>query len=250
MDSRKPDVVALQELCAYTEEKLAADANAWGHKHSVLLKTSGYSVGITSRHPIVVKEKIMEGMHHGALHCEVSGIQVFVIHLSPFSWEKRSSEADTLLSRINKLIAEGKDVIVCGDFNALSPIDYSMYRDNMELLEGRKEREKEHEHIRNLRNDMFCYAVMSKFLGAGLYDVCAKFVNEGPDRTTSPTLIFAENIKDEARLLRNGKRIDFILASYPLAGKCENAFVLNKGETARLSDHYPVEGEFNFNKEN
>jgi exonuclease III len=91
---------------------------------------------------------------------------------------------------------------------------------------------------------------MSKFLGAGLYDVCAKFVNEGTDRTTSPTLIFAENIEDEDRLLRNGKRIDFILASYPLAGKCKNALVLNKGETTRLSDHYPVECEFNINKEN
>jgi exodeoxyribonuclease-3 len=30
INSKKPDVVALQELCGYTEEKLASDAKLWG----------------------------------------------------------------------------------------------------------------------------------------------------------------------------------------------------------------------------
>ncbi|MEC9123960.1 MAG: hypothetical protein VX969_07425 [Verrucomicrobiota bacterium] len=35
--SLKPDVVSLQELNSYTEEKLAQDARAWGHPYSALL---------------------------------------------------------------------------------------------------------------------------------------------------------------------------------------------------------------------
>ena len=48
VSSLKPDVVSLQELNSYTEEKLAEDARAWGHPHSVLLKTKGFPTGITS----------------------------------------------------------------------------------------------------------------------------------------------------------------------------------------------------------
>ncbi|MCG8308756.1 MAG: endonuclease/exonuclease/phosphatase family protein [Cytophagales bacterium] len=252
MDARKPDIVALQELCAYTEEKLAKDAGAWGHEHSVLLKKTGYSVGITSRYPIIVKEKILEGMHHGALHCEIKGVEVFVIHLSPFSWKKRDEEADILLSRIKKrqLLQHDKDIIVCGDFNALSPVDYDWYNGNASLLEKRRESEKKHEHIENLRNGMLCFSTISKFMGAGLYDVCARYVNEGSDRRTSPTLVFAKNKEDEERLRKNSVRIDFILASYSLAEKCTNAAILNKNETSRLSDHYPVECLFVLNKKN
>jgi exonuclease III len=53
------DIVALQELGNYTSGKLEEDARIWGHSHSVLLKTTGYSVAITSRYPIEVREKIL-----------------------------------------------------------------------------------------------------------------------------------------------------------------------------------------------
>ena len=75
---QQPDVVALQELCKYTPEKLKEDAKSWGHPYSVLLKTTGYSVGLTSRFPIELKEKILEGLHHGALHCQTNGIDFLV----------------------------------------------------------------------------------------------------------------------------------------------------------------------------
>ena len=63
-----PDIVALQELCEYTSGKLEKDASFWGHPYSELLKTTGYSVGITSRYPIEVRDKIRDGMHHGFGH--------------------------------------------------------------------------------------------------------------------------------------------------------------------------------------
>ena len=38
--SQNPDIFALQELCAYTPEKLSAEAKTWGHSYSALLKTT------------------------------------------------------------------------------------------------------------------------------------------------------------------------------------------------------------------
>lgn len=70
----------------------------------------------------------MEGMHHGALHCETNGIEVFVLHFSPFEWEKRVNEADILLQRINREKEARKNVLGCGYFNALSPIDHHLYK--------------------------------------------------------------------------------------------------------------------------
>lgn len=56
--SQKPDVLALQELCNYTEEKLKEDALKWGHQHVQLLKTEGYPTALTSNRPISLKERI------------------------------------------------------------------------------------------------------------------------------------------------------------------------------------------------
>ena len=47
-----PDIVSLQELNTYTPAKLAADAKAWSHPHSVLLKEKGFPTGIPSSQPI------------------------------------------------------------------------------------------------------------------------------------------------------------------------------------------------------
>lgn len=244
MKGRSPDVVALQELCAYSDKKLEADANSWGHKHSVLLKKRGYSVGLTSKFPIEVKEKIFEGMHHGALHCQTKGIEIFVVHLSPFKWEVRNAEVDTLLKRISKEITLGKKVLVCGDFNALSPIDTDWYTPNTELLQKKRESDEQHKHVKNLQQGAFSFTAMSKFYGAGLFDVCAKYTEPGVDRISCPTQVFAKNAEDKKRLIRNGTRIDYILSSYNLIEKCTEATIHNGEETYLLSDHYPVEVVF------
>lgn len=73
-----------------------------------------------------------------------------------------------------------------------------------------------------------------------------KFVNQGQERITYPTLFFTKNKQQEEKLLEDGSRIVFILASYPLVEKCINAAILNKGETRNLSDHYPMECEYDF----
>ena len=76
IQSKNPDVLALQELCGYDEEQLKADAAKWGHNHVKILKTAGYPVGLTSRKPIQIKKRVIDDLWHGLLHCETYGIEL------------------------------------------------------------------------------------------------------------------------------------------------------------------------------
>jgi len=242
VNTQKPDVFALQELCGYTQEKLLVDAKKWGHNYAKILKTSGYPVGITSNNPIEVKEKILEGMHHGALHCKVDGIDIFVIHFSPFSHQKRRREAKIIADKLAEFSKEQNKYLVLGDFNALSPFDAHLYKDRTWLLDELKASEKEHDHVRNLLNDELEYGVIGSLLGVPLIDVTQKFTVTWEDRLSCPTQVF--EVEKGKGPHKNATRIDYILSSPFLAKKCINAKVLNKEETYYLSDHYPVLAEF------
>ena len=60
INDQNPSIVALQELCKYTSNQLEKDAKTWGHDYAVLLKKSGYSVGLTSKYPIEIKESRLQ----------------------------------------------------------------------------------------------------------------------------------------------------------------------------------------------
>ncbi len=223
MNAQAPDVVALQELCAYTPEKLRDDASAWGHGYSILLKTSGYSVGLTSKYPIEVKEKIMEGMHHGALHCTSNGIDFFVIHLHPGSIDRRREEADILSGKLEKIIKTSSKYVVLGDFNAHSPFDADLYDPN----------------------GNFDYAVMSKFLSLPLYDPVQKHTAGLMERGSFPGRVLGEvNQESTEQLISRIERIDYIMVSSELLKKSLGAQVHNGQENWFLSDHYPVSATF------
>ncbi|WP_242203083.1 endonuclease/exonuclease/phosphatase family protein [Aestuariivivens insulae] len=242
VNKQKPDVLALQELCGYTHEKLLEEAKAWGHGYAEILKTDGYPVGITSSKPIEIKEKILENMHHGALHCKTAGIDFFVVHFSPFSYKKRLEEAKIILNRLSKLSSEESRYMILGDFNAVSPLDADLYKDKPTVVASMQESEKQHEHVRNLFNDQLEYGVLSTFLSFPLMDVTQKYTQGWDDRISFPTQVF-EVEKGKGRS-ENSIRIDYILVSPILAKKCINATVANKEDTFYLSDHYPVVAEF------
>lgn len=240
--AQNPDVVALQELCGYTHEQLLKDAKKWGHSYAEILKSSNYYIGITSKKPIKVKERIVENMHHGTLHCQTNDIDFFVLHFSPFSHKKRHQEAKAVLSRLSSLPKQQNKYIVLGDFNAVSPFDAHLYRDNKSLIEQMKANDKKHEHVKNLFYGNLEYGVMAKFLGFPLIDVTEKFVSSLDDKVSAPTQIF-ETKKGEGRPSKS-IRIDYILTSPFLASKCISSSVENKADTYYLSDHYPVIAEF------
>ncbi len=244
IDHQKPDVVALQELCDFTQEKLSELAKAWGHPYAEILKTSGYPVGITSIKPIIIKERILENMHHGALHCQIGGIDFFVIHFSPHNYKKRHEETAIILSTLSEVRNKQDKYLVLGDFNAVSPFDADYYIDKEEMLKSMQEAEKKQEHIRNLSDEQLEYGVISRYISFPLIDLVQRFTLGLEQRLSCPTQVF-EKEEGEGRH-PNSKRIDYILASPYLAKACVYAVVANGPETFYLSDHYPVIAEFEF----
>jgi exodeoxyribonuclease III len=240
--SQTPDIVALQELTSITHERLTKLATGWGHAHSALLKTSGFSVGLTSSMPIEVIARVTEGMHHGYLHARIAGIHVFVVHLSPFQWSKRQMETEALLTRIQPHLDAGADVMVMGDFNANSPDDHALLQAQPERLRKARESDAAQEHVKNLRNDQFDFTVMQRFMDAGLEDTALPYLEQSRfERWTLPTGIWSE-AKDAPPI--GGARIDFILASPRLASHAISGFVTRQGVVNQTSDHYPVIVDF------
>lgn len=236
--AQSADIVALQELTNITHDRLAELADGWGHEHSVLHKTSGFSVGLTSSMPIETIDRISEGLHHGCLHARVDGIHVFVVHFSPFRWHTREREAGILLERIRPLLAEGADVIVLGDFNAVSATDRAYLAAHPALLEKSRASDEANGHVENLRDGRFDFAVMQQFVDAGLHDAALPQLEaSGAPRWTFSTGIWTDE-QDEPSA--SGTRIDYILASPSIARSVIAAGTPQEGAVNRISDHYPV----------
>ncbi len=244
MKEQNLTIVGLQELCKYSPEKLKEDAKNWGHNYCVLLKESGYSVGLTSKFPIEIKEKIFENMHHGALHCKTGGIDIFVIHFSPGSYKKRREEAKIILQKLEKVSESNHQYLVMGDFNAHSPFDADLYKNEILLNRLRKSNADKPE-TGNLVDNELDFAVLSEFISFPLIDVCLKFTDEMTERGSFPGRVLAEiNNETDEQLVNRLERIDYILVSPELAKKCIAAEVYNKESNWYLSDHYPVGAEF------
>ena len=241
------DIVALQELCNYSAEKLKEDALDWGHEYSILLKNNGYSVGLTSKDPIELKEKIFDKMHHGALHCKTSGIDIFIIHLSPGSYLKRREETKIIIQKLNQVVKDNSKYIVMGDFNAHSPFDADLYKNNV-LLNRLRESNKGKPLKGNLVGNELDYSVLSEFLSFQLIDICQKFTTGIGERGSFPARSLGKvNDETDEQLVSRMERIDYIMVSPELAKKCTGAKVLNEKENWFLSDHYPVEASFLLN---
>ncbi|NQU54002.1 MAG: endonuclease/exonuclease/phosphatase family protein [Bacteroidetes bacterium] len=244
INQQNPSIVGLQELCKYSPVKLKEDAKKWGHNYSVLLKESGYSVGFTSKFPIEVKEKIFEGMHHGALHCKTNGIDVFVIHFAPGNYKKRREEVKIIFEKLEKVAESNSKYLVMGDFNSLSPFDAHLYKNEI-LLNIMRRVNVDKPKTGNLVDNELDFAVISKFLSFPLIDVCQKRTEGMAQRGSFPGRILSKvNDETEEQLVSRLQRIDYILASPELGRNCVRAEVYNGEANWYLSDHYPVGAEF------
>ena len=241
--ANKPDVVALQELCGYNEEKLLEDAKKWGHNYAIILKDNCHSVGLTSVNPIVLKERVIEDLWHGMLHCETFGIDFFVVHLCPKDRDIRIKESKIILSKIASI--SNNSFMVLGDFNSQSPFDGDIDLDYPDALKNRRVSDLKNKD-NNLLDNEFDYSVMASFIANPLIDVIQRFVKP-EDRFTFPAKAKIEAYKSYVELEKDRRRIDFIMVSRELAKKCRNSLVYNKEETDLLSDHYPVMAEFELN---
>lgn len=244
INRQSPDIVGLQELCGYSDERLEREAAQWGHGHSALLKTNGYSVGLTANQPIQVIERITNGLWHGMLHCEVAGLHVFIVHLSPDDYHIRGREIDTLLNRLDPIKAANKPYFVLGDFNAHSPVDADLDRQRPKLLESYRVSDAKSSAYSHLNDNYFDYSVMSKLLAYGMADVCARFVPHGLRFTYPASILIGSYRKNPQHVVDTRERLDYIMASPDLARICVDAHIDNGQETDLLSDHYPIVADF------
>lgn len=232
MNEQAPDIVSLQELNGYTDQKLAEDAKAYGHEYSVLLKEKGFPTGITSRYPIDDIYRITEGFHHGLLRVRIQEMYIYVIHLHPSNCLTRKAEIIQILQDIEKLPSDSK-VILAGDFNTFSPID-SVYYAHGRLEPFFDERDSLYVE-KNLDNRQLDYSVIQEVLDFGLIDLEASFRDSSYHFSGSfPTLIEKEGEHGDQR------RLDYVFASRNLAKKFTNAAIINSDATSILSDHLPL----------
>ena len=227
---QQADVVALQEMTKFTQDKLSALAKKWGHQHSVILKEKGFPVCLTSMTPIEVLEKRVEDMWHGYLHCKVRGVHIFVVHLSPSRHDVRVREAGILFAKIQPLLSAKEKVILMGDFNCNSPLDKSW-------LEGRKSTEEWRKKLP--ANADPGYVTMSKFLALGLVDL----VHTKQPQPQVQLGTFPTTVKEQSRS-GNNWRIDFILTDPIFAKTCTSAHTLRDKVVHKISDHFPVQASF------
>lgn len=230
---QNPDVLAMQELCGFTQESLAELAKEWGHNYAVIIKEEGYPVGLTSKKPIVVKNKIIENCGHGLLHVESYGFDFLVTHLNPSDTKVRHREAKFILEYIENEKLD--NFLLMGDMNAHSPMDADFMDANATALSnkyGGKE-------SKNLIEGRFDYSTISSFLSYPLIDVCRKYVAPNK-RATFPTPILMNISKHKAIRSKEEERIDYIFMPVNLLDKVVDAHIFNEVETEYLSDHYPI----------
>ncbi|SHO62199.1 endonuclease/exonuclease/phosphatase family protein [Algoriphagus zhangzhouensis] len=237
---QNPDVLALEELCGYDEEKLRKDAAQWGHPYVQILKERGYPTALTSKEPIQLIEKNVDNFWHGLLHVKTFGLDFFVVHLSPSDSDIRLREARQIKSRIKEL--QSDSFIVLGDFNSHSPLDAYWLEKKGDLRA--KNQKKEGDKYDNLRLGQFDYAPISEFFSIPAVDVSLNKIDLEKSFTfPSPVLIGLYDQTAET-IIQYRVRIDYILTSPELAQKCVKVEIFNHGIPDTLSDHFPVMAEF------
>ena len=220
-----PDVLALQGLDGYTDERLMAKAAQWGHPYSVILKGPGSAIGLTSRRPIINCEKLTKGMGHGLLHCRTFGIDFFTVRLSADDLQMRRREAGLILFRIQNLTRSGGEAILLGDLNAVSPFDAALYQANASAVEPD-------------------YSVLATFMSAPMIDPCARHTGNPADRIS----LLVEGNGDPSQKTIGGRtfrrRIDYILATPKLADECVGCEIAAGGENRSPSGHSLIMVDF------
>lgn len=243
MNEQKPEIVALEELVGFTEKDLSELAAAYGHPYVAIVKEEGYPVGVTSRKPISVVKKQVDGFWHGMLHVQTYGLNIIVTHLSPFEWNYRLKEANFIVQYIQDYTLN--DCLVMGDFNAYSPFDAEEVETHSELRKNKLEWDKKHPEYGNMRGEQFDYSVLSRFLSIGLTDPVRMFV-PASQRISFPSAFLYGWQWGDARLKMLGERLDYILVSPDLVSKCRMATVHNSRQLEGISDHYPVSVDLEF----
>lgn len=219
-----PDIAAFQEVPAGSDAAWQELALGWGHAYGVLNKETGYPVALSSRFPIEVIERRVEGFHHGYLHARTAGLDILVVHF----WPTKTHEAEQVATLAERLVQEGRLVIVLGDFNAPIRNDVSHFEDlgyEGETIDGEK------------RLD---FRMTDVFLRRGFVDLVHEHSPDHAYSFSSPALIprWRDNLEE---VYATRRRIDFVLADSATAELVQGAGIVTDDATVgNWSDHYPM----------
>ena len=234
MRSTNADVVCIQELKAQAgdlTDEMQNPAGYRGYFHHAEKK--GYSgVGIYSRRE---PDRIIEGIGHPGFDAEGRYIRadfgtLSVISLyvpsgssSPERQEAKYAFLDEFMPVMDSLLAEGRDIIVCGDWNiAHCPIDLKNWKGN-------------------LKNSGFLpeeRAWLDKLYARGWVDVYRTLYpdagDEGYTWWSNRGQAYAKNV---------GWRIDLHVATAGIAATARNSEIY-KGQ--KFSDHAPLSTNYDY----
>lgn len=223
---KDPDFMVLCECNNFTQESFTALANRYGHPYAILCKETQYPVGLTSKYPIELRSRMLDGspLWHGALHVRIKDINVVALHLYPFGKYPNSAESaagtgdayrDREINYILDQTIRSYPVeplwLMAGDFNSYSPKDADA------MPAGTY------------------FETHSTVLKSGYYDAIR-------DRHSR----FFHTVPTVYGGWPNGSahRIDFIYASQAVMREITDSRIIYDEFTANYSDHYPVMIEF------
>ncbi|MBP5282202.1 MAG: hypothetical protein J6Z22_06850 [Lachnospiraceae bacterium] len=136
--SQAPDVLIMCEA-----GNIEQQAYRWGHSYTAKVSMDSFPVVITSSRPLSIKQRITnaEKVKHGAVHVAIGRYDIVGLHLRPtinddglngISAEEyakygalRKDELEYIMAQTvdNPSYSGIKNWIVCGDFNAYSPLE-------------------------------------------------------------------------------------------------------------------------------
>jgi exodeoxyribonuclease-3 len=181
-------------------------------------------------------------MWHRYLYEIIKGVLFFVIHFTPFIYEKRLKEVTDILAQVNEM-PSNEPILIMGDFNSLDISDKDKY--GKEVLDAMKQSEQKHDHIRNLHNGAIDYSVLGKLHEAGFKDTYRLLHKEF--ESSVPTFKDGNgNIKQKNT--GHPKRIDFIWANSVAASRVTKSGIVKNEYTHYISDHYPTFIELKLSK--
>ncbi|GAA3339146.1 hypothetical protein GCM10020358_21830 [Amorphoplanes nipponensis] len=224
----QPDLLALQELRGFPGRRMAQVAGALGMTPFLARSVFGQSVAVLVRPPlrIVGWSGVRWRLHHAAAAVRVpttaGQLTVVSTHLNALSPYRRLREARFLAARHRP--AKGP-VLLAGDLNSLDPgTDHTA---RLAALGGPYRR-------RHLAADgTVDTRAIAAFTAAGFVDVWPA-AGTGDSHTVPTTRGGGPEFSPA------GMRLDYLLASPPVAARASRARVVRGAEAEYASDHYPL----------
>ncbi|GAA0555613.1 hypothetical protein GCM10010172_42970 [Paractinoplanes ferrugineus] len=216
-----PDLLCLQELRGFDQERLARFGAPLGLTGVVARSVFGQPVAVLSRTEFVRKKLVRWRLHHAAAALTVGDLTLVSTHLNPFSPERRRREATWLAARFH---AAGPLVLLAGDLNGLSPHEHH----SLAGLDPRY-------HRRHLRSDgTVDTRGLAAFESGGLLDLWQR-AGTGDGHTVPTTGLGGGEF--------GAMRLDYVLGNPAVAERVRELRVLRGDETEYASDHYPLLAE-------